>query len=139
MRKYLSIRGKRSETKLQSIYVHYERHKTCPDCLHRCCVSSTSTVFLWCHSVKKNSCRCSTGPFPSHFAQIRAHGRRDLLAILWVFMKSLPHFQSRKNVRSFGFRGVHRSAYHILRYENKRHDRFQKMSSTYHFLCNTGG
>lgn len=81
---------------------------------------------LWCHSEggKKSCCRyiCS---FPSHFSQIRARGRWDLLAIFCVFMKTLPHFQSRKNVRSFAFRGVRRSAYHISRNENKRHDHFE--------------
>lgn len=51
---------------------------------------------LWCHSVGKKSCCCCICSFPSHFTQIRAHGRRDLLAIFWVFMKTLPHFQSRK-------------------------------------------
>lgn len=52
---------------------------------------------LWCHSVGgKKSCCCWICSFPSHFTQIRAHGRRDLLAIFWVFMKTLPHFQSRK-------------------------------------------
>lgn len=61
-----------------------------------------------CHSVRNYSCRrCCARPFPSHFAQIRAHGRRDLLAIFWVFMKSLPHFSKQsKNVRSSGLRGV---------------------------------
>lgn len=54
---------------------------------------------LWCHSVggrEKKSCCCCVCSFPSHFTQIQAHGRRDLLAIFWVFMKTLPHFQSRK-------------------------------------------
>lgn len=41
---YLSILWKRSAVELQSISVHYERLKTCPDRLHWCCVSSTSTV-----------------------------------------------------------------------------------------------
>lgn len=48
-------------------------------------------------------------------------------------------FKAEKNVRSFAFRGAHRSAYRISRNENKRHDHFQKMSSTYHIVCNTGG
>lgn len=48
-------------------------------------------------------------------------------------------FKAEKNVRSFAFRGVYRSAYHISRNENKRHDHFQKMSSTYHIVCNAGG
>lgn len=55
---------------------------------------------LWCHSVggkkKKKSCCCCIWSFPSHFTQIRAHERRDLLAIFCVFLKTLPHFQSRK-------------------------------------------
>lgn len=51
---------------------------------------------LWCHSVGKKSCCCCICSFPSHFTQIRAHRRRDLLAIFWVFMKTLPHFQSAK-------------------------------------------
>lgn len=139
-RKNLSILWKRSAIELQSISVHYERLKTCPDRLHWCCVLSTSTVLpplvSFCTGKLCCCCICS---FPSHFAQIRAQGRRDLLAIFWVFMKTLPHFQSRKNVHSFAFRCVHWSAYHISRNENKRHDHFQKMSSTYHIVCNTGG
>ncbi|MED6246005.1 hypothetical protein ATANTOWER_011632 [Ataeniobius toweri] len=63
-----------------------------------------------CHSVRNYSCRrccCCICPFLSHFAQIRAHGRRDLPVIFWVFMKSLPHFSKQsKNVRSPGLRGV---------------------------------
>lgn len=49
-------------------------------------------VILW----GRKSCCCCICSFPSHFTQIRAHGRRDLLAIFWVFMKTLPHFQSTK-------------------------------------------
>lgn len=48
-------------------------------------------------------------------------------------------FKAEKNVRSFAFRGVYGSAYHISRNENKRHNHFQKMSSTYHTVCNAGG
>lgn len=55
---------------------------------------------LWCHSVvcesEKKSCCCWICSFPSHFTQIQAHGRRDLLVIFWVFMKALPHFHGRE-------------------------------------------
>lgn len=95
---------------------------------------------LWCHSVGKISCCCCICSFPSHFTQIRAHGRRDLLAIFWVFMKTLPHFQSRNKrpLICVSWRSQIRIS-HISRNENKRHDHFQKMSSTYHIVCNTGG
>lgn len=104
-KKNLSLLWKRSDIELQSISVHHERLKTCADRLHWCCVSSTSsfTPFGVILSDLKNndnsnkSCCCCICHFPSHFTQIRAHGRRDLLAIFWVFMKLLPHFQSRKN------------------------------------------
>lgn len=46
-------------------------------------------------------------------------------------------FKAEKKLRAFVFRGAHRSAYRISRNENKRHDHFQKMSSTYHTVCNT--
>lgn len=51
---------------------------------------------LWCHCEGKCSCCRCTRSFPSHFSQIWAHGRRDLLAIFWVFVETLPHFQSQK-------------------------------------------
>lgn len=52
----------------------------------------------FCREEKKNhAAAVAFAPFLLIFTQIRAHGRRDLLAIFWVFMKTLPHFQSRKN------------------------------------------
>lgn len=48
-------------------------------------------------------------------------------------------FKAEKTARSLGFRGARRSAYHVSRRVNKRHDHFQKMSSTYHVVCYAGG
>lgn len=65
--KNLSILWKRSDIELQSISVHYERLKTCPDRLHWCCVSSTSTVLApsvsFCERKNNNHAAVAFAPF----------------------------------------------------------------------------
>lgn len=140
-KKNLSILWKRSAMELQSISVHYERFKTCPDRLHWCCVLSASIVLppLVSFWRKKFSCCLYICSFPSHFSQIRAHGRRDLLAIFWVFVKTLPHFQSRKKrpLICVSWRLQIRIS-HIPKWKQKARP-LPKMSSTYHIVCSACG
>lgn len=140
-KKNLSILWQRSAIELQSISVHYERLKTCPDRLHWCCVLSTSTVLpplvSFCRG--KNHAAVAFAPFLLILLKSGPTDDETFLPFSGSLWKRFLIFKAQKNVRSFAFHGVYWSAYHITRNENKRHDHFQKMSSTYHIVCNTGG
>lgn len=130
-----SILQERSAIELQSIHVHYERLKTCPDRLHWCCVSSASTVLPPLVSF----CREKKNHAPFLFILLKSGPTDDetFLPFSWSFMKTLPHFRSRIKCPLACVSLI--SWIRISRNENKRHDHFQKMSSTYHTECNTGG
>lgn len=139
----LSILWKRSAIELQSISVHYERLKTCPDRLHWCCVFSTSTVspplVSFC---RKNFHAAVAVAFAAPFLLILLKSRptddETFLPFSGSLWKRFLIFKAEKNVRSFAFRGVYGSAYHISRNENtKGTTTSKKMSSTYHIVCNT--
>lgn len=146
-KKTFSILQQRSAIELQSISVHYERLKTCPDRLHWCCVLSTSTVLppsvSFCKGGReKNNNNHAAVAFAPFLLILLKSGPTDdetFLPFSGSLWKRFLIFKAQKNVRSFAFHGVYWSAYHITRNENKRHDHFQKMSSTYHIVCNTGG
>lgn len=138
-KKNLSILWKRADIELQSVSVHYERLKTSPSLmlrlvyLHR---FTSSGVILW------GTFHAAVAFAPFLLILLKSGPTDDETFLPFsgsLWNRFLIFFRAEKTVRSLGlwFRGVCRSAYHISRYENKRHDHFQKMSSTYHVLCNT--
>lgn len=67
----------------------------------------------------KNNAAVALAPFLLILLKSGAHGRRDLLAILWVFLKMLPHFQSIHKKNSAHLRGVAFTDPHIAYPEMK--------------------
>ena len=78
----------------------------------------------FCGGGDEKWCRGRVRSFPSHFTEIRARGRRDLLAIFWVFVQPLPHFHGSERT-SAPRRPRIRMSLVSSPNENKRHDRFR--------------
>lgn len=131
-----SILYSRSAIELQSITVHYERLKTCPDRLHWCCVSSASTVLPPLVSFcRKKKIILLSFSFYSNPGPRTTRPSCHFLGLLWK--RFLIVGAAEWNVRSSARRWFHGSAYPEMK--TKGTTTSKKMSSTYHTERNTGG
>lgn len=96
-------------------------------------------VILLCVTEEKNHAAVVFLPFLLILLKSRPTDDETFLQFSGSLWKRFLIFTAEKNDRSFASRCVHGSAYHISRNENKRHDHFQKFSSTDQIVRNTGG